>query len=340
MDTADISFIVTAYNQGSRLMDVIKGICESASSKFELILIDDASDDQTTRLTGTITGYLDKVERLSRFVIIRNRWQRFEVFCDNIGAKHARGKWLCFVQSDMVIKDPGFDLRLIQALEKFPDIGALSGHSVSVCGCQIGKKYLKKSGHAFSLPPIRPRTVIKRLLTTVNRDGERKSFTKKKETYSEIVHVEECKTFDEVQTKFIKYRILDYTDTLKGIPEEFLRIPFVALGRLINRGPIIMDRQLFSYLGGLNTSMYFQGFDDSDLCFRILKSGRLVGYAPVNYFSAEDWGSTRKKKKLNTILLIRINQLFRIRKLKKSILHEEETQKVRHRLIGKVFRVE
>jgi glycosyltransferase involved in cell wall biosynthesis len=119
-----ISVIVPVYNKSKIIEEILNGICTSIKSIFEIIIIDDcSSDDSLTKIMNFC-----KNQDL-QYIILRNGAPLFETACDNIGFTISRGDFLLEIQSDIFIKDFGFDLRLIKAAIQ-PGISSVSGRCV------------------------------------------------------------------------------------------------------------------------------------------------------------------------------------------------------------------
>jgi hypothetical protein len=71
----------------------------------------------------------------------------------------------------------------------------------------------------------------------------------------------------------------------------------VYIGEVVMRGPICFNRNDLQDLDFLNTSAFFLGYDEIDLCiraFEILK--KRVAFMPIYLYSPAEFGSTRQKK--------------------------------------------
>jgi glycosyltransferase involved in cell wall biosynthesis len=122
-----ISTIVTPIFNGAPLVaGCIRSVAAAASLPFDLILVDDGSDDATAE--RAIEVLRTAPPRLAaRATVIRNPTPTFETSCDNMGFWLAETELVIEVQSDIEIREPGFDARMRRALAMSPQPAAVSG---------------------------------------------------------------------------------------------------------------------------------------------------------------------------------------------------------------------
>ena len=108
-----VSVLMTAYNREKYIGEAIESVIASSYTRFELIIVDDCSKDNTVQI---IERYATKDKRI-----------RFHVNEKNIGDYHnrnkaagfARGKYLKYLDSDDMIYQHGL-MDMVAAIEKFP----------------------------------------------------------------------------------------------------------------------------------------------------------------------------------------------------------------------------
>ena len=85
-----VSVVIPTYNRGEFLTGAIESVLAQNYRDFELIVVDDGSTDDTAR---QIQPYLDRLTYLRQpnGGVARAR---------NIGIRHARGEFICFLDSD------------------------------------------------------------------------------------------------------------------------------------------------------------------------------------------------------------------------------------------------
>lgn len=318
-----LSVIVTFHNHDKIVEKVLTGINKSISTIYEIIIINDASKDNTDL---AITNFLHKFKFPNKLVEIRYinlRFSKFETKCDNLGCKYAKGKYLLFLQGDMVLKDFNLERRLISILESKKNIGAISGHSVD--SDLTGKKKVQwkiARGSGFKLRELRKFSY---------KNFEAKQFNKKN------VFVEKFDNLDKLILSFQQYRKIYYNDTSNGINENIYRHAIVFTGKYINRGPIFIEKKYFMHLGMYKEKIYFQGWDDIDLSLEICKDGKVVGFSPINYISKNEWGVGRQKKSWIMVLNIFYQIIKRKKNHKYSLILNDKLILEDNLFYGKVF---
>lgn len=116
----DLSIIIVNYNVKEFLQNLIHSI-EKASLNLskEIIIVDNASDD----------GSVDFIkEKFPQVKLLANQKNLGFGKANNIGSKHAIGKYILFINPDAIVAEDTFE-KMIQFFEKNPDAG--------LAGCKI-----------------------------------------------------------------------------------------------------------------------------------------------------------------------------------------------------------
>lgn len=99
MDNIKVSLIIPTYNKASRLKIVLESLkrlkCEQ---NFEVIIVNDGSDDNTEVLLNQYETQLENLEL--RIITIKNSGRSF---ARNIGIKASRGNLLIFSDDDLIL---------------------------------------------------------------------------------------------------------------------------------------------------------------------------------------------------------------------------------------------
>jgi glycosyltransferase involved in cell wall biosynthesis len=111
MNDVAISVIVPAYNSASTIARALDSVFAQTCQDFEVIVVDDGSRDD---LTGALAPYGDRV-RLIRQPNAGASAAR------NKGAKHARGRYIAFLDADDFWHTRKLELQL-ESFRQFPDI--------------------------------------------------------------------------------------------------------------------------------------------------------------------------------------------------------------------------
>lgn len=112
-EAPDVSIVIPAHNQvAATYLALASLLLAHNAASFEVIVIDDASTDETARLEQIVAG----------IKVIRNAQpQRFIRAC-NAGAAAARGRYVMLLNNDVEVTN-GFLDALIDAFERFPNVG-------------------------------------------------------------------------------------------------------------------------------------------------------------------------------------------------------------------------
>jgi len=102
-----LSIVLPALNHCDVTHECLDAIFKNTKNEFELVLIDDGSDDETTAIE-----MLYPIDTL-----IRNRTNRGFAPAVNEGIRQSRGEYICIFNNDMIVKK-NWDQILISYLEK------------------------------------------------------------------------------------------------------------------------------------------------------------------------------------------------------------------------------
>jgi len=119
MTTPEISFIVPCYNYGRYLPDCLDSIfSQEGEFDFEVIVIDDASTDDTLEVLGAYTD--------SRIRLIRHEKNVGHVGTINEGLRATRGAYVARIDPDDRYR-PRFLLSTVEKLRMHPEVGMVYG---------------------------------------------------------------------------------------------------------------------------------------------------------------------------------------------------------------------
>jgi len=111
-----VSVLMTAYNRQRYIGEAIESVLASAYSNFELIIVDDASKDETVTVANS---YKKKDERIKVYV---NELNLGDYANRNKAASYAKGKYLKYLDSDDIIYPWGI-AAMVYSMECFPEAG-------------------------------------------------------------------------------------------------------------------------------------------------------------------------------------------------------------------------
>ena len=97
-----ISIIIPVYNVEKYISECIESILKQTYNNFELLLINDGSTD-------TSGNICDKYAELDKRIRVFHKKNEGVGIARNLGIEHARGEWICFIDSDDWISSDYFE---------------------------------------------------------------------------------------------------------------------------------------------------------------------------------------------------------------------------------------
>ena len=118
-----LSIIVPLHNRAELTLQCLRSILANTTDAYEVILVNDASTDDTTRL----------LDRISGVTIIHNKENLGYLRSCNAGAGQARGEHLLFLNSDIQLSPGSIDSAL-KTIRSSDDIGAVGAKIILLDG--------------------------------------------------------------------------------------------------------------------------------------------------------------------------------------------------------------
>jgi O-antigen biosynthesis protein len=113
-DAPEVSVIIPVHNKFAVTYDCLNSIQQALPKRsFEIIVVDDCSDDETLLCSLVFAGAVRIVRNVSNLGFVRT--------C-NAGAARAAGKYLFFLNNDTVVKEGWLD-ELVETFEQVPNVG-------------------------------------------------------------------------------------------------------------------------------------------------------------------------------------------------------------------------
>lgn len=91
-----VDIIIPAYNSQKYISKTIKSVFRQTYKNWKLIIIDDASTDDTKKILDTIY----KKNKKKKITILKNNINRGQAFSRNRGLKYSKSKFVTFLDSD------------------------------------------------------------------------------------------------------------------------------------------------------------------------------------------------------------------------------------------------
>ena len=327
-----ISVVMPLFNQEEIIIEVLTKVMKSVKSSFELILINDCSTDETLERLITFASGDFKNSNLSKLEVYSSDHPRFETFCDHFGFSKASGEFLLEIQADMFVDDPGFDIRMIQAFNKYDDVFALSGRGTHDIN-EVVDPYRDSLGtdraYASNLINFIFLILKRRIIGKISRIFRlRRDFN-----ITEIQLEPNRVTKDFIPLLEIFPSLEDFKVNKKAgllgdlIENSGLNSGEISrklfFGETVMRGPLMLKADTYFQIGGLNVKSFYQGFDDHELmiqAWNVLQ--KRCAYIPVHVTSILSQGTTRKPRSFKSDLEIFYKTAKISRKRKDSLLYK------------------
>ena len=117
-----VSIIMPSYNTAPFIAESIRSVLAQTYTNWELIIVDDASTDNTAEIVSKFTEHAE-VNLSSKIHFLQNEKNCGAAACRNRALREARGKWIAFLDSD--------DLWAPEKLQRQLDFMAKSGSAFS-----------------------------------------------------------------------------------------------------------------------------------------------------------------------------------------------------------------
>jgi glycosyltransferase involved in cell wall biosynthesis len=105
-----VSVIIPTYNRAHLLLEAIDSVLQQTFVDREVVVVDDGSTDDTEM---RVRGYGDRVRYIKT-------WNGGVAHARNIGTRHARGRYLTFLDSDDLLYPYALELQ-VQLLDRFAE---------------------------------------------------------------------------------------------------------------------------------------------------------------------------------------------------------------------------
>ena len=124
---ADLSIIIVSYNTAEMtkrcLTTLLATISAQKSINFEVVVVDNASQDDTPKILESVKKEFRKKD--ISFTVVLDSQNLGYSKANNKGAAVARGKYLLFLNSDVLVEDVMFD-SLLELMDKDSGIGVMT----------------------------------------------------------------------------------------------------------------------------------------------------------------------------------------------------------------------
>ena len=128
-----VSIITPLYNNANVIKETINSVCCQSYSNWELILVDDASSDQTVNVVKPFS------ESDLRIKLFKHSHNKGAAEARNLGTKMAKGSYIAFLDADDLWKANKLDLQVNQLKNNITDVSFGSYEWINSEGSPLGK---------------------------------------------------------------------------------------------------------------------------------------------------------------------------------------------------------
>jgi glycosyltransferase involved in cell wall biosynthesis len=126
----EISFVVIAYNEEKHILETLRSILDQKSlSNYEVIVVNDGSKDNTSKLVHEFINKKNYVK------LINNIINKGRGFARQIGILNAKGKYIAFVDADIILPKNWLE-KVLPQMKFFDAAGGIAipdGDSTYIC---------------------------------------------------------------------------------------------------------------------------------------------------------------------------------------------------------------
>ena len=315
----ETSIIMPVFNQEKIIQKNLEALKSSIGTISELIIINDASEDDTNaEILQFMSDFLPVQNKLRRIKYFSFKKQNFETYCDFFGISQSSGKFILEVQADMRIIDPNFDQKMIRNLRNNPDIFMLSGRGIMSFNEILGT-FRKSLGNEA----VSSTSILRKLVRLILKNHKQVQIVNTGEEIVEKIKIDQFQPSEE------DFRLMRKAGRLGRLVDTNPEIQTMNLyvGETVMRGPICFNKDRYYLVGQFNKNAFFLGFDEHDLNLRArLRHGFKAGYLPISFESPLEFGSMRKtrskKSRLELLLAVKRTQPS----LKRSQIYSSASQ--------------
>jgi len=127
-----VSVVMPAYNAEAYIEAAIRSALRQTWTDFELIVVDDCSQDATADIARRMAG------EDGRIILLQNARNSGVSACRNAGVAKARGEWIAFLDSDDLWREDKLEKQLA-LLDRHPD--AVLSYTASAFMDEDGRRY-------------------------------------------------------------------------------------------------------------------------------------------------------------------------------------------------------
>jgi glycosyltransferase involved in cell wall biosynthesis len=301
-ESIETSIVMPVFNQENIIKKNLEALRSNVGTISELIIINDASEDDTdSKILEFMGGFSPIQNNIRRIKYYSFKRQGFETWCDFFGISQSVGTFIIEIQADMRIVEKNFDGKMIKNLINNPDIFMLSGRGIMTFN-EILNTFRKSLGNEAVTSASILRKFFRRIVK--NRSPVDDTHT--------VSVVCDSNNFDSFEPSKEIFYLAKRAGRLGRLVDTNLEIQTKNLyvGETVMRGPICFNKEKYHSIGQFNKNSFFLGYDEHDLNIRArLHHDLKAGYVPISFESPLELGSMRKarskKSRLEVLLAVK-----------------------------------
>lgn len=244
-----VSVIMPAYNAKDYIDEAINSVLGQTYQNFELIVIDDASTDNTVKI---VKKYIKKFPNKIRLIEVKENLNAGGDKCANEGLKIAKGKYIARMDADDVAFPQRFETQ-VNFLLRNPKVFLVGSNAyvINKNGRIIGEKTepltseeIYKAYFGFH-PLIHPTCMFKRKLKNGSPFRYEIKHSANNDYYTFFKLICQGYKYVNLDEKLIKYRIHNTNATFVDMKTKFVNSLKVRLAMVANYGYIPSPKDIF-----------------------------------------------------------------------------------------------
>lgn len=241
-----VSVVMPVYNSQKYLSEAIKSIMTQTYKRFELIIVDDESTDESYKI---IKHYQKRHRAKIKVIKTGKNLNRGGDLCANLGIELARGKYIARMDADDIAIPTKLE-KQVAFLEKNKRVflvGA-SAHVINKRGTIVGEKL--EPTHPFDIyhayatfhPIIHPTAVFRRIFRG-KKFSYQINYSANNDYYTFFKLICSGYIFVNLPDKLLYYRIHDKNDTFVDIKKKYINTLKIRINMVLNKNykPTVKD---------------------------------------------------------------------------------------------------
>lgn len=234
-----VSVIMPVYNAEDFLEQAIQSIIKQTYKNWELIIIDDASVDNSWKI---ITKFVKDFPEKIHAIRLKKNLNKGGDACANIGIRQAKGKYIARMDADDVAHPRRLE-KQVSFLQKYPNIFLVGSQAwvIDRQGNNLGEKNLPLTHDGiykqfFTFNPLIHPTIMFRKNLIKTKLFYQIKFSANNDLLTFFILLDNKYRFANLKAKLLKYRIHGENDSLSNIKRNFLNSTRIRLTAVKNWG--------------------------------------------------------------------------------------------------------